>query len=309
MRILVTGGAGFQGSHLSEKWSRDGHEITVLNTYSRDAERNISSIRGDVSVVWGSVTDQEIVDKTVRGHDMVAHLAARINVDESLEDPRSFLMVNVGGTLNVLEAVRRWGPRMTFASSCEVYGSADGSPLTERSELRPHSPYAASKAAADLLCFAYHKSFGLDITVMRPCNIFGERQKSGQGGAVIPIFAALAASGKPLTVFGTGTQRREYLHVRDLTEAYDLVLRRQDLSGSSLNVGTGETPSVTEIAQFIARKAGVSIVNEPARAGEVAGFSLDSSRIRTLGFAPKVRFWDGLSDYLDNGQAHSSEPR
>ena len=299
MRILVTGGAGFQGSHLAEKWVRAGHALTVLNTYSLQAERNIASFHDDMTVVWGSVTDREVVEKTVRGHDVVVHLAAWINVDESIASPRSFLDVNLGGTLNVLDAVSHTDARMIYASSCEVYGSAEQSPLTEHAELRPHSPYAASKAGADRMCFAHHKTYGLDVTIMRPCNVFGERQKSGRGGAVIPIFANLAAEGKPLTVFGTGSQRREYMHVKDLVTAYDLVLQRDDLTGATLNVGTGETPSIKEIAGFIGNKMGARIINKPARPGEVPGFVLDSSSIRGLGFAPQVKFWDGLSSYLE----------
>ena len=300
MRILVTGGAGFQGSHLVEKWTGDGHEVTVLNTYSEEADRNLASIAKDVSLVWGSVTDREVVDKSVRGHDVVVHLAARINVDESVASPMSYVDVNMIGTSNVLEAVRLTGARMIFASTCEVYGNAEETSVSEDASLRPHSPYAASKAGADRMCFAYHMSYGLDVTILRPCNVYGERQKSGKGGAVIPIFASQAADGKPLTVFGSGTQRREFMHVRDLVTAYDLVLQQSQLAGIALNVGTGDTPSIREIANVIASKMGVSIVNKPARPGEVRGFALDSAKIRGLGFAPQVGIWDGLASLLES---------
>ena len=299
MRILINGGAGFQGSHLAEKWISDGHDLTILNTYSDEAKQNISSFANDVSIVWGSITDREIVEKTVRGHEVVVHLAAHVNVDESIANPRVFLDVNAGGTLNVLEAVRHTGARMIHASTCEVYGYTENTPVTEHAEFRPHSPYAASKAAADRMCFAYYKSYGLDVTIVRPSNVYGERQKAGRGGAVIPIFASLAAEGKPLTVFGSGTQSREYIHVQDLASAYDLILKRTDLAGTILNVGTGETPSVLEIATFISERLGVPIENGPARPGEVPGFALDSSAIKALGFEPEVKFWDGLARYLN----------
>ena len=159
------------------------------------------------------------------------------------------------------------------------------------------------------MCFAYHKSYGVDVTVLRPCNIYGERQKAGRGGAVIPIFASLAAAGRPLTVFGSGDQRREYMHVSDLVEAYGLVLGRGDLSGVALNVGTGETPSVKEIASFVAGRVGVSVANQEPRPGEVPGFALDSTRIRSLGFSPRVKFWDGLDAYLKWAPALSTEMR
>ena len=306
MRILITGGAGFQGSHLAEHWREAGHQLTILNTYSEEADRNISYIATETSVVWGSVTDSEIVDKTVRGQEVVVHLAAHINVDESLAAPRAFADVNLGGTMNVLEAARRSGSRVVFASSCEVYGGSEGTPVSENAPLRPHSPYAASKAAADRMCYAYYKSYGVNVTIVRPSNVYGERQKAGRGGAVIPIFARLADAGKPLTVFGTGTQTREYLHVSDLVSAYEVVVNRDDLAGATLNVGTGETPSVKEIAEFIAERAGVSLTYEPARPGEVPGFSLDSTLARSLGFAPTVTFWDGLSRYLEAWRQDSS---
>ena len=300
VRILVTGGAGFQGSHLVDRWVGAGHRVTVLDTYSEEAEQNLSQSRDGISVVWGSVTDREIVDKTVRGHDVVVHLAARINVDDSITSPERYLDVNVGGTLNVLEAVRQVGARLIYASSCEVYGYADRSPVTEETEMRPHSPYAASKAAADRMCFAYHKSYSLDVTILRPCNIYGDRQRRGRGGAVIPIFASLAAGGQPLRLFGSGAQTREYMHVSDLVDVYELVLGRSGLSGVTLNAGTGETPSIREIADFISRRMGVSVVNDPPRPGEVQGFALDSSRIRGMGFAPRIKFWDGLAAYLES---------
>ena len=299
MRILVTGGAGFQGSHLAEKWSGDEHHVTVLNTYSVEAEENISGFADDVSIVWGTVTDPEIVEKTVRGQDVVVHLAARINVDESIDEPGKFVEVNVRGTANVLEAVRRSGARMILASSCEVYGFASGYLVTESAEMRPHSPYAASKAGADRLAFAYHKSYGLDVTMIRPCNIYGGRQKSGRGGAVIPIFVQRAISGMPMTLFGSGDQRREYMHVKDLVAAYDLVLKSSDLGGAALNVGSGEMPSIKEIAEFVTEKTAASIISGPARPGEVEGFTLDSTRINKLGFSPKIGFWDGLASYIE----------
>ena len=299
MRVLITGGGGFQGSHLAERLLRGGREVTVLSTISEESERNIAGFKDDASIVWGSITDAEIVEKTVRGQDAVVHMAARVNVDESIQSPISFLTVNVLGTHNVLEAVRRVGTRIIYASTCEVYGSSNPPPLSERSDLRPHSPYAASKAGADRLCYAYHKTYGTDVTIVRPCNIYGERQKSGPGGAVIPIFASLAAQGSALTVFGTGEQRREYMHVSDVVAAYDMILGRDDLKGEVVNVGTGETVSIREIAEFIAARAGVEVRCQPARPGEVPRFKLDSSFARKLGFAPKVKFMDGLARYLE----------
>ena len=299
MRILVTGGAGFQGSHVAEQCLRAGHQVTILNTFSEEAEGNIKSFAKDVSVVWGSVTDQEIVVKSVRDHDAVIHLAARINVDESIRAPYDFLLVNVTGTYNVLEAVKKYGSRLIYASSCEVYGgSATMTPVDETGDLRPHSPYAASKAAADRLCFAYWKTYRVNVTIVRPCNIYGPRQKGGQGGAVIPIFVERAMEHQPLVVYGTGEQRREYMYVDDLVATYMLALARNDLEGEVINAGTGESPSIQEIAGFIAERLETTIEHGSGRSGEVMGFSLDSSKARELGFSPRLTFWEGLERYI-----------
>ena len=298
MRILVTGGAGFQGSHLAEFWLNSGHQITILSTYSDEALRNIDGFADRVRMVWGSVTDPEIVDKTLRDQDVVVHMAARINVDESIGAPRSALDVNVLGTWNVLEAVRKTTARLILASSCEVYGTAQPTPADEHSELMPHSPYAASKAAADRLCYAYYMTYGVDVTVLRPCNIYGERQRSGGGGAVIPIFVDNALGDRPLTVFGDGQQRREYMNIDDLVAAYDLVLSRSDLAGETINFGTGEAVPVREIAECITSKIGGSITYGPGRPGEVHGFQLDTTKARGLGFNPTVEFCDGLARYI-----------
>ena len=303
MRILVTGGAGFQGSHLTEYLLESCHRVTILNTYSGEALANIASFKDRVSVVWGSVTDQETVSKTVREHDVVIHLAARIHVDQSARAPGRVLDVNVMGTYNVLEAVREYGSRLIYSSSCEVYGASLSGPTTEASELRPHSPYAASKAAADRLCYAYWKTYGTDVTIVRPCNIYGPRQRSGPGGAVIPIFVRRALDGKNLVVYGTGDQTREYMHVKDLAKVYCMVLDRTDLAGEAINFGTGESPSIKEIAKFIAQKLDTDVEYGPARPGEVSRFELSSERACQLGFTPRMSFWEGLERYIQHQQS------
>jgi len=299
LRVVITGGAGFQGSHLAEGCLNAGHQVTILNTFSEASLDNIGGIADDVNVVWGSVTDPEVVGKTVRGQDVVIHMAARINVDESISSPFSFVSVNVLGTYNILEAAKEHNARLIFASSTEVYGSTSQKDATEESEMRPHSPYAASKAAADRMCYAYGKTYGQDVTIMRACNLFGPRQKSGKGGAVIPIFVERALSGQPLIVNGSGEQRREYMHVSDLVQAYLLVLGRSDLSGETLNMGTQETPSIKEIAYFIAEGLGSSVEFGPGRQGEVDVLRLDSTKGRALGIKPQTSFWDGLRQYID----------
>lgn len=300
MKILITGGLGFQGSHLTEYFINKGHDVTVLNTFSERARNFLSLLEDKPRIIWGSVTDWELVRKSVREHDVVLHLAAYVNVDESIKNPRFFVDVNIGGTVNILEAVKESGNRLIYASTCEVYGVVPGREvINEEAELRPHSPYAASKAAADRICFSYFKSYGLDAVIVRPFNIFGPRQKEGEFGALIPILVKKALDGKNLTVFGSGMQTRDYMHIDDLLSAYDLILEAKNVAGEVFNFGTGQETSVKDIAEYIAGKFGVNVEYKEARSGEVNHFRADIAKAeKMLGFKPKVKIWDGIDRYI-----------
>lgn len=299
MKLLITGGLGFQGSHLAEHFLKKGHQVTVLNTLSTRAVRILDAMALKPVVVWGSVTDYEIVRKTVRDHDAVFHLAAYVNVDESRSNPRSFFEVNVLGTVNVLEAARECRARVIYASTCEVYGASLGeTTIIEETELKPHSPYASSKAAADRICFSYFKSYGLDVAIVRPFNIFGPRQKEEGFGALIPLFVRRGLNKENLVVFGSGEQTRDYMYITDLVSAYDLILRMNKTAGRVYNFATGVQTSVRDIAQYIAEKCGVAVAYEKARPGEVAAFLADMARSKKLGFAPRVALWNGINRYI-----------
>lgn len=302
MKILVTGGLGFQGGHLSEALLSQGHDVTILNTYSEVIKPVFEKLRDRTNIVFGSITDQVIVDKTVRGQDVVFHLAANVNVDQSLKDPRGFIDCNIIGTHLVLEAVRKYNARMIHASTCEVYGDghdiAEDELLTESSTMSPNSPYAASKLAAERWCISYNKSFDTDVTIVRPFNIFGERQKSGQFGALIPILVKKALNKEPLTVFGDGKATRDYLYISDLVDAYMLVLNHPELSGLAINFASGINTSVIDIAEYISKKLDSTIEKGPARPGEVSRFPADVSLSTSLGFKPKVNIWEGIDLYI-----------
>jgi dTDP-glucose 4,6-dehydratase len=303
MKILITGGGGFQGSHLAESLLAQGHEVSVLSTYSDIAKKNLASVLGQINLIWGSVTDKELVDKSVRGHDVVFHLAGHINVDESLQDPMIFFHANVLGTYNILEAIRKYKNRLILTATCEVYGDGHelkaGEKLNEHSELKPNSPYASSKAAADRIAYSYYKSFDLDITIVRPFNIYGERQKNGQFGALIPIMVAKAMRGEPLMIFGDGSAERDYCHVSDTIQAYNIVLGNKDLKGKAVNFASGQNTSVKDIVEYIAKKFDAKVVHGPARPGEVQRFPADISFAESLGFSPKVSIWEGIDRYIE----------
>lgn len=305
MKILVTGGGGFQGSHLVESLLKKGHSVSVLNTYSEQAKKNLASVLNDINLIWGNVADQETIKKIFQEkYDVVFHLAARINVDESRKDPMAFIHSNIIGTQLILEAVRKDGARLIYASTCEVYGDghvlAREEGLKENAELRPNSPYAATKAAADRLCHAYFKTYGVNVTIVRPFNVYGERQKSGAFGALIPILVAKALRGENLTVFGDGVATRDYSHVSDIIEGYNLILERDLLAlrGEAINLASGCETRICDIATSIATELKVQISRGDPRPGEVARFHADISLAKSLGYEPKVSIWNGIERYI-----------
>ena len=299
-KLLITGGGGFQGRYLVEHFLKNGHQITVLNTLSDKTSKALKEFKNEITIVYGSVTDKEIIYKTVRDHDCVFHFAARIHVDESITDPLSSLNVNIYGTYNVLESVTFFKSRLIFLSSCEVYGAPlNNLPIKEDAELRPHSPYAASKAAADRLCFAHFTTYGTDVVIVRPFNVFGPNQKNGIDGAAIPIFVDLAMKGKPLSVYGDGNQKRDYMYISDLVKAYELIYNNPQLKGQVINIGTGRETKIIDIAQYIANKFHVKIIHKKARPGEVSHFRADMTKAKKIGFKPTVNIWSGIDKYLD----------
>jgi dTDP-glucose 4,6-dehydratase len=315
MKILVTGGGGFQGSHLVESLLNAGHSVSVLNTYSATTLSNLAGVLGKINLIWGSVTDPESVQKSVSGHDVVFHLAAHINVDESLKDPFIFFHSNILGTYHVLEAVKKYDARLIFISSCEVYGDGhdlkENELLAEKAELRPNSPYAASKAAADCIAYSYFRSYNLDVTIIRPFNVYGERQKSGLYGALIPILVSRALRGENLTVFGSGEATRDYSHVSDIVRGYNLVLNTRGLAGKAINFASGKDTAVKDIAEYIAKKLNVLVTHGPARPGEVVRFPADISFAHSLGYESRVGIWEGIDRYVDwaiKNKALSAKP-
>lgn len=301
MKILITGGAGFQGSHICEYLLNDGHQISILNTYSDLALKNIATIKNKIVPIWGSVTDRESVEKAVRGHDLVVHLAARIHVDESIDEPLAYLETNILGTYNILEVIRKNGnqQRLIYWSSCEVYGEPTKGKLSESSELRPQSPYAASKAAAERLCFSYFKTYGTKIIIPRFFNIFGPRQKFGARGALIPTLIEKALNKEPLIISGDGEQTRDYLFIDDVVSAFSILLVNQKLNGQAINFASGKNTSVIDIVSYIAQKLKVKISHGPSRPGEVMFFPANISFARSLGFKPKISIWEGIDRYIN----------
>jgi len=322
-KILITGGLGFQGCHLTLAWAAQGREVTILNTPSLRARAAASRMREanlhGVRVVYGSVNDPEIVEKVVPGHDAVVHLAAWASVDVSLDRPRPALMVNAVGTATLLDQILRCcdrGVRVLVASSCEVYGSAlhrltpsgkeerTPEPQDESTEMRPQSPYAASKVAADRLAYAYAVTYGMNLSILRPSNVYGPGQRAGADGAVIPTLTRAALTGEPLRLAGGGGQSREWLHVDDLVAAYTILLDCvAGEPGEVFNLGSGETRTIREVAVRLSQlspSTGSRLQDVLGRRADVTAFLLDSSRARKrLGWEPTVTFDVGLERYVE----------
>ena len=298
--VLVTGGAGFVGSHLVDALLRERDaRVTVLDRLSIGGSRmNLEAHDADprFTFVRGDVNDAALVSELVAGAEAVVHAAAESHVDRSIDDPRPFFETNLLGTQTVLEAVRAYDRRMLMISTDEVYGQGDpaGGLFEEDHALAPRSPYAASKAAADLLCQAYVATYGIDVTLVRGTNAYGPRQIE----RVVPTYAVNALEGRAVPVYGDGRQRREFLHVRDWVRAAIIVLERGE-AGVVYNIGDGHELDNAELAQRIVVLAGAdpSLISSVAdRPGHDFRYGVAAGRLRALGWAPAVGFDEGLAE-------------
>ncbi len=298
--VLVTGGAGFIGSHLVDLLlaQRDGR-VTVLDRLSKGGSAaNLEQHEGNprLSFIRGDVRDADLVARLVASVDAVIHAAAESHVDRSIDAPGEFLDTNVLGTNRVLEACRDHGTRMLMVSTDEVYGSGDpgGELLDEDHPLGPRSPYAASKAAADLLSNAYHVTYGVPVTVVRGTNAYGPRQIE----KVVPTYAIAALEGRPVPVYGQGDERREFLHVTDWVRAVVTVLERGE-PGRVYNIGGGHELRNLDLARQICALVGVPetrIAFVEDRPGHDFRYGIRAERVRALGWRPEVSFDDGLAE-------------
>lgn len=297
--VLVTGGAGFIGSHVVDALLADpATRVTVLDRLSIGGSReNLAQHDADARFrfVLGDARDAAAVGPLVAEADAVVHAAAETHVDRSIDGPLGFVESNVIGTATVLDACRGHGRRLLMVSTDEVYGERpEGvAPFPEDAPLRPRSPYAASKAAADLLCAAYRTTYGLAVQVVRGTNAYGPRQLE----RVVPTFSLAALRGEPLPLYGAGEQRREYLHVTDWARGVLAVLDRGAPDGV-YNIGSG-----TEIANRDLARRVLAIVGAPQdrvasvadRPGHDFRYGVADDRLRALGWSPTIPFDEGLA--------------
>ena len=303
-KALVTGGAGFIGSHLTEALSVLGASVTVIDDLSGGDEGNLKGFER-VTFLKASILEQEKVNKAAAGCRYVFHLAAMGSVPRSVEQPRLYNEVNTVGTLNVLEAARAAGvERVMFAASSSAYGY-NPVPWIEDMPVLPRSPYAANKVAGEALMRAYSLSYGLDTCCTRYFNIFGPRQNANSAyAAVIAAFAKALLNGESPVIFGDGEQSRDFTFVHNAVHANLLAARSQKpIEGEVLNVGCGTQISVTELAQVMARAMGrgdLTPVYQPERAGDIKHSFADLKKTTaTIAYRPIVDFEQGLKVTMD----------
>ncbi|MDO9172256.1 MAG: dTDP-glucose 4,6-dehydratase [bacterium] len=307
MNLLVTGGAGFIGAnYVRLLLERGGDRVVNLDllTYAGNLE-NLAGCedRTEYRFVRGDVRDRALLDRLLAEEriEAVVHFAAESHVDRSIDDPREFLDCNILGTQTLLEASRRAGvARFLQVSTDEVYGSLGPTGLfTEETPLAPNSPYAASKAAADLVCRAYHHTYGFPVLITRCSNNYGPYQFPEK---LIPLMIANALEDRPLPVYGDGRNVRDWLYVRDHCEAVDAVLRR-GRPGGVYNVGGNNEMQNIQIVRLLLELLGLDesrITFVKDRPGHDRRYAIDATRIRDeLGWAPRHRFRDGIRDTVD----------
>jgi len=294
MRSLVTGGAGFIGSHLAEALISGGDQVDVLDNFSA-GHHEISGAR----TVRKDIRDYSIEDDFY-SIDRVFHLAASPDVKASLSDPAGTYSNNVDGTFKVLEFMRKKDiGQMIFASTSAVYGNA-GIPTPESEATAPISNYAASKLAGEAFISSYSACYGIKATVLRYANIFGERSTHG---VMFDFYSKLKADPENLEIFGDGNQEKSYLYIKDCMDATILAADRQTRQFDIFNIGSEETVKVRRIAELMCSNLGISpkfaFTGTEAWKGDVKLMLLDISKIKALGFCPKFSFEQGLGNYLD----------
>lgn len=291
MRVFVTGGAGFIGSHTVRRLRAGGHDVVVYDDLSAGRRERLDGL--GAPLVVGSVTDRDAVQAAIGGCDAVLHLAARVSVPASWADPADFEAVNVGGFRVVLEAARQAGVRrVVVASSCAVYGSLPGLPKREGDALAPESPYAASKLANEAYASAWSRAGGLEVVALRYFNVFGPGQDpAGPYGAVVPRFVQAALRGEALEVHGDGEQGRDFVAVTDVAAANEAALTAPGVGGRVFNVGGGRMQTINGLAELVGRTVGrpVQRVYGPARPGDVRFSQADvRAAAEALGWAPQA---------------------
>ncbi len=311
---LITGGAGFIGSHLAEACLEHGHQVIVLDNLSTGKKENLPVGHEGLRFIEGDITDQQTLQRMVREHpdiDYVFHLAALVSVPQAMEDPARAHAINFHGTLLLLETFReRALKKFVFASSSAVYGDTQTVPVPETAPTQPISTYGADKLMAEHYLRIYNDSFNLPSVACRLFNVFGERQDpSSPYSGVISIFfdrvrACKLGSREPLTIYGDGQQTRDFIYVKDVVNALVFLAEQKAVRGTVFNLGYGHQTTIAELARKIMEMVGADCVVEfqEPRTGDIKHSAADITRLRSAGFEFACSIDDGLQwlrNFLD----------
>lgn len=299
-RVMVTGGAGFIGSHLVDRLLSYGCEVVVLDNFSTGRPQNLEHQKNNprLTLIQADIADFETIEIFFKGIDWVFHLAALADIVPSIQAPMAYHRSNVDGTLSVLEASRHHGvQRFIYAASSSCYGIPDVYPTPETADIRPQYPYALTKAVGEQYVLHWGKTYGLSAVSLRMFNVYGPRSRtSGTYGAVFGVFLAQKLAGKPYTVVGDGTQTRDFTFVADIVDAY-VTAALSDVSNEVFNLGSGHTYSVNRLVELMEG----DVVHIPKRPGEPDCTFADVTKVRgQLGWQAKTSFEEGVKIMLEH---------
>lgn len=299
MKFLVTGGAGFIGSNIVEELLKRGYSVRVLDNFATGKRENLKEFNNDVELIEGDIRSFHIVQQAVKGIDVILHQAALPSVPRSIKDPITSNEVNVVGTLNILEAAKDAGvKRVVYASSSSVYGDNPELPKHEAMIPNPLSPYAVSKLAGEKYCNVYSRLYGIETVALRYFNVFGPKQDpNSQYSAVIPLFINAMMKDKSPTIFGDGTQSRDFTYVANVVEGNILAATKEIESGLAMNCACHGQITLNELINELNKLLGKNIkpVYANPRPGDIKHSFADINLIeKKLDFKPLVKFTDGL---------------
>ena len=303
-RYLVTGGAGFIGSHLCDKLLRDGHAVRVLDNFSSGKRANLAAVQADIEILDGDVRDAATIARAVENVDIILHHAAIASVARSVENPILEHEVNLGGTLRLLDAARAGSVRrLVLASTAAAYGDDPTPAKKESLTPRPQSPYAISKVSSELYCRVYSELFELETIALRYFNVFGPRQDAGSDySGVISLFVDRMIEGRQPKIFGDGEQSRDFVFVDDVTDATLAACKTPRAAGEIFNVGCGRSVSINQLVKGLNSilESAIEPEFEAPRPGDLRCSLADISKTTTcLGFNPTISFDSGLEQTVD----------
>lgn len=283
-KYLITGGAGFIGSHLAKKLLELGHEVRILDNFSTGKKENLENL--PIELIEGDIRELDTMKKACEGVDFISHHAAQISVPLSIKDSKETLDINGQGTLNILIAAHEAGvKKVTLASSSAVYGDTENLPVKESEPVKPLSPYAVSKLLGEYYCQTFAHLYGIEIAIFRYFNVYGEGQDPDSPyAAAIPKFKRLIEEGKPVTIFGDGTQTRDFIHVSDVVDI-NIKAFETETGLDPINIGSGKSIKINELAQMMAKE----IQYTEEREGDIKHSVADIEKAKKiLRFEPKT---------------------